>query len=139
MYLRGWVHYECPKDIDNLIQFIPDVVFLNKRQDSLHECAVEHSYFFTVLQQFNEHFRLLTGSWSHLLWDIVDPLQISAVSAIGQHCEYIGQEQPDASTAADQLQHDHHCMFTVVFAAVGEAPEDLLQTHMTYLLKLTCG
>ena len=90
LYLRGWVHDECPKDIDNLIQFIPDVVFLNKRQYSLHECAIEHSHFFTVFQQFNEHFRFLTGSRPHLLWDIVDSLQISAVGAIGQHCEYIG-------------------------------------------------
>ena len=136
MNLRSWVHDESPKDIDNLVQFVPNVIFLNKRQDSFHECAVEHSDLFAVLKQFDEHFRFLSWGGSHLLGDVVDSFQIGAVGAIGQHREYVGQEQLDVSAAADQFQHYHDCMFAVVLAAVGEAPEDFFQAHVGYLFEL---
>ena len=81
----------------------------------------------------------MTGSRPHFLRNIADPLQIGAVGAVGQHRKYVGQKQSDASAAADQLQHDHDCVFAVVLAAVGETSEDLLQTHVGDLFKLACG
>lgn len=29
LYFRGRVHYECPKDIDDIVKAIPDLILLN--------------------------------------------------------------------------------------------------------------
>ena len=99
LYVRRGVHDEGAQDIDNFVQFIPDICFFHQRQYLLHECAVQHPYFLALLHQLHDHLGLLAGRWPHLLGQVGDSLEVVAVGAVDECCEDVGKEGGDPRAA----------------------------------------
>jgi hypothetical protein len=92
---RCRVHNESPQNVDNFIEFIPDIIFLDQGENAFHQRAEEEPDFFARFKQFDDHFRFLTGCWPHFFWNIRYSFEISAIGSVCKCGKDIGQENPN--------------------------------------------
>ena len=103
MHFRTGVHDKGPQYIDNLVQFVPDLVLLNQGQDFVHHGYVLDAYLFALLRQVDHHFRLLTRGGSHLLRDVCNAFEIVTVGAIDQRRQQVGKVRSDPRHSCSQF------------------------------------